>query len=85
MATKGKSRLLKREERRRKANHIRSKKRDEVVSKKRALGGSDTAPFLTAVVPLGESANIEGLVKFLRTCDEEAKVLATSRDVIHIK
>jgi len=73
-----------REERRKKANQLRTKKREEVIQKKRAIGGHDTAPFLTAIIPLGVSANIEGLLKQFKNCDPDSKIITTSRDVLHI-
>ena len=74
-----------REERRKKANQLRTKKREEVIQKKRAIGGHDTAPFLTAIIPLGVSANIEGLLKQFKNCDPDSKIITTSRDVLHIR
>lgn len=76
---------MKRDERRRKANQIRSKKKEAVLAKKRELGGNDSAPFLSAIIPLGESANIEKLLKQLKECDPDAKVETTTCNVIHIK
>ena len=76
---------MKRDERRRKANQIRSKKREDVLTKKRALGGNDTSPFLSAIIPLGESANIPKLLKLLKECDADAKVETTGCNVLNIK
>lgn len=56
-----------------------------MLTKKRALGGVDTAPFLTALIPLGESANTSKLLKQLKECDAELKVETTSCGVTHIK
>jgi len=84
IASRKKNNEIKREERRKKANQIRNKKREEVLLKKRAIGGHDTAPFLTAVIPLGVSANIEELLKQLKNCDPDAKVVTTSRGILHI-
>lgn len=84
-ATKRKNQELKREERRRKANQIRSKKREDVLTKKRALGGNDTSPFLTALIPLGESANMQKLIKHLKECDAEIQVQTSGCNIIHIK
>lgn len=83
--TKRKNQELGREDRRRKANQLRSKKREDVLTKKRALGGNDTAPFLTAIIPLGETSNIKKLIKLLRECDPEIKIETTGCNVTHIK
>ena len=87
MSTKknNKKQEMKREERRRKATQIRNQKREEVVAKKRGMGGADNAPFLTAVIPLGESANVEGLLNYLKSCDEDAKIHTNGRQVLHIQ
>ncbi len=85
LASKRKSQELKRDERRRKANQIRSKKREDVLSKKRAIGGNDSAPFLSAIIPLGESANIQKLLNQIKECDADAKVEMTGFNVINIK
>ncbi len=53
--------------------------------KKRALGGNDGAPFLTAVIALGQSANVGRLLELVRRCDENAKVESTGRNVLHIQ
>lgn len=85
VASKRRNHDIKREERRRKANQIRSKKREDVLTKKRAIGSGDAAPFLTAVVPLGESANLNSLIKQLKGCDADAKLTTTGRGLLHIK
>jgi pre-rRNA-processing protein TSR1 len=85
VATKRKKQELKREERRRKAKQFRTKKREDVVAKKRAIGSGDAAPFLTAVIPLGVSANLNSLIKQLKSCDADAKITTTGRDLLHIQ
>ena len=85
VASRKRKNEISRDERRRKANQMRNKKREEVLQKKRAIGGQDTAPFLTAIIPLGVSANIEGLLNQLKNCDPDSKVVTTSRGVLHIK
>lgn len=84
VASRKRKNEISRDERRRKANQMRNKKREEVLQKKRAIGGQDTAPFLTAIIPLGVSANIEGLLNQLKNCDPDSKVVTTSRGVLHI-
>lgn len=76
---------LKREEQRRKANQIRSKKREDVLAKKRGIGGNDNAPFFTAVIPLGQSANIDGFMKNLKVCDADLKSETTGRGLLNIR
>lgn len=83
--SKRKNQDLKREDRRKKSNQIRAQKRENVLAKKRALGGDDTSPFLTAVIPLGESANIKKLLKQLKECDGDIKVETTDCNIMHIK
>ena len=85
VATKRKKQELKREERRRKAKQFRTKKREDVLAKKRAIGSGDAAPFLTAVIPLGVSANLNSLIKQLKSCDVDAKITTTGRDLLHIQ
>ncbi len=85
LASKKKNQELKRDERRRKANQIRSKKREDVLAKKRAIGGNDSAPFLSAIIPLGESANIQKLLKQIKECDADAKVETTGCNILNIK
>lgn len=83
--TKRKNQEISREERRRKATQLRSKRREDIISKKRALGGSDTAPFLTAVICLGETASNQTLLESLKSCDAEAKIKSSPRGILHIK
>lgn len=46
--TKRNKKLLGKEERRNQAGQVRKKKRDEVLLKKRSIGGAKTAPFLVS-------------------------------------
>ena len=85
VATKRKKHDIKREERRGKANQIRTKKSEDVLAKKRAIGSGDAALFLTAVIPLGVSANLNSLIKQLKSCDVDAKISTTGRDILHIQ
>lgn len=85
LISKRKNQELKRDERRKKANQLRSKKREDILAKKRAIGGSDSAPFLSAIIPIGESANLQKLLKQMKECDADAKVEITGCNIMHIK
>lgn len=63
---------------------IRQKKRDEVLAKKRSLGGNEYAPFLVSVVPLCKNLDCNTALNILMQCDEEATVNKTSAGVTHI-
>lgn len=84
LISKRKNQELKRDERRKKANQLRSKKREDILAKKRAIGGSDSAPFLSAIIPIGESANLQKLLKQMKECDADAKVEITGCNIMHI-
>ena len=56
-----------------------------MIAKKRAIGSGDAAPFLTAVIPLGVSANLNSLIEQLKSCDADAKITTTGRDLLHIQ
>lgn len=81
---KNKNKDLKRDERRKKANQIRQKKREEVLAKKREIGGDDNAPIVAAIIPLGQSANIEQLMAHVKSCDENAKISTTGCGVFNL-
>lgn len=76
---------LNREQRRHQALQIRQKKRDEVLAKKRSLGGLEFAPFLVSVVPLSVNIDPNTAVNILCQCDEEAIVDKTSQGITHIR
>ncbi|PSN38440.1 Pre-rRNA-processing protein TSR1 [Blattella germanica] len=75
---------LKKYERRNKAIQLRQKKRDEILSKKRSLGGASSAPFLVAIVPLCEDIDPVGALEFLKQADEEAVITNSQVGTVHI-
>ncbi|XP_034244688.1 pre-rRNA-processing protein TSR1 homolog [Thrips palmi] len=75
---------LGKEGRRHQAGQIRKRKRDEVLLKKRALGGSKTAPFLVAVVPLSPEVSCAEAMEMLQRADPEAIVTNSPSKVVHI-
>jgi pre-rRNA-processing protein TSR1 len=76
---------LRKEERRNKAAQIRQKKRDEVLFKKRSLGGSTSAPFLIAIVSLCGEIDPLGVLEFLKQADEEAVITRSHEGTLHIR
>ncbi|KAJ4450048.1 hypothetical protein ANN_01455, partial [Periplaneta americana] len=76
---------LRKEERRNKAIQLRQKKREEILFKKRSLGGASTAPFLIAIVPLCDDVDPLGALEFLKQGDEEAVVTQSSGGNVHIR
>ncbi|KDR22360.1 pre-rRNA-processing protein TSR1 homolog [Zootermopsis nevadensis] len=75
---------LRKEERRNKASQIRQKKRDEILFRKRSLGGGSSAPFLIAVISLCDDIDPLGAVEFLKQADEEAVVTQSREGILHI-
>ncbi|EFA12491.1 pre-rRNA-processing protein TSR1 homolog [Tribolium castaneum] len=75
---------LNRDERRHQALQIRQNKRNDVLNKKRSLGGLDFAPFLVAVVPLNKLGDCKGVVECLAKCDSEAIINKSPTGVTHI-
>ena len=76
---------LKRGEQIHKADQMRSKKREQIIAKKHSLGGTNTAPFLTAIIPLGQSKNVSGFLNHVKRCDEDAKIQVPGRDILRIR
>lgn len=76
---------LNREQRRHQALQIRQKKRDEVLAKKRSLGGLEYAPFLITVVPLNKNGDHNTALNILCQCDDEAIVNNSSQGITHIR
>ncbi|XP_032511117.2 pre-rRNA-processing protein TSR1 homolog [Danaus plexippus] len=77
--------ILKKEERRHQALQIRKNKREEVLSKKRALGGNRNPPFLVCVVPLNAQLDVQSALVILKTCSEGAIVSQSESGVLHIR
>lgn len=75
---------LTRDQRRHQSVQVRQKKRDEVLSKKRLLGGLDLPPFLVAVVPLNREFDPTSAMAILSQCDAEAVVKKSPSGITHI-
>ncbi|XP_066138171.1 pre-rRNA-processing protein TSR1 homolog isoform X2 [Euwallacea fornicatus] len=82
--SKTNKRELNRDQRRHQSAQIRQKKKDEVLAKKRSLGGLDFAPFLVSVIPLNKDFDSTSTISILTQCDDEAVVRRTSAGVTHI-
>lgn len=82
--TKRNKKDLGKDERRHQAGQLRKKKRDEVLLKKRALGGSKTAPFLVAVVALSPEISTAEVLEMLQRADPEAVVTNSPNKIVHI-
>lgn len=76
--------VLKKDERRHQALQIRKNKREEVLAKKRALGGTRNPPFLVCLVPLNAQLDVKSAIAILTTCSEGAVVTYSDNGIIHI-
>lgn len=63
----------------------RLKKRDEILEKKRRLGGSKTPPFLVTVVPLAFDVETEKILNLLKTCCENNDIATSTEGVLHLR
>ncbi len=63
---------------------IRRNKRDEVLAKKRSLGGNNTAPFLVCLLPLNEQVDPRSALSILENCDPSIAVARSPSGVTHI-
>lgn len=63
---------------------IRKNKREEVLSKKRALGGVRNPPFLVCVVPLNAQLDVKSAISILTSCSEGAVVTHSNNGIVHI-
>ncbi|GBP10399.1 Pre-rRNA-processing protein TSR1 homolog [Eumeta japonica] len=77
-------RELKKNERRHQSLQIRQNKREEVLAKKRALGGARNPPFLVCVVPLNSQLDVQSAITILKTCSEGATVTESQNGIVHI-
>lgn len=75
---------LTREQRRNQNTQIRQNKRDDILARKRALGGFEAPPFLIAVLPLNKEFDPTTALTILYQCDENAITRKTSTGVTHI-
>ena len=76
---------LRKEERINKAAQIRQKKRDEILFKKRSLGGATSAPFLIAIVSLCGEIDPLGVLEYLKQADEEAVITYSNEGTLHLR
>ncbi|CAB3242948.1 unnamed protein product [Arctia plantaginis] len=76
--------ILKKDERRHQALQIRKNKREEVLSKKRALGGTRNPPFLVCVVPLNAQLDVQSALTILKTCSEGTVVTQAPNGMLHL-
>lgn len=77
--------ILKKDERRHQALQIRKNKREEVLAKKRALGGTRNPPFLVCVVPLHAQLDVKTALAILKNCSEGAVVTESPNGILHIR
>ncbi|CAH2015899.1 unnamed protein product [Acanthoscelides obtectus] len=75
---------LNKDQRRNQAIQLRKKKRDELLAKKRSLGGTDYAPFLVCIIPLSKDIYPDTAMAILEQCDEEAVVSKSPLGSTHI-
>ncbi|XP_072027418.1 pre-rRNA-processing protein TSR1 homolog [Amphiura filiformis] len=68
--------------RRHQAHQRRQKRRDEILSKRRCVGGRDTAPHLVVVLGLYEECTPSHIVKHLLECDDNLVVYPTNNELI---
>lgn len=87
VSTKNNNRLLKHDERRLQALHIRKNKREEAMDKKRKLGGvsGTSAPFLTCFVALHEHIDINSAIAVIESCDEESIVDKSNPSITYLR
>lgn len=75
---------LKKEQRRNQAVQIRKKKREESFAQKRTLGGTGSAPFLVALLPLNLQIDPNSALSIIQKSDPEAVVTKAASGVTHI-
>lgn len=75
----------KKHERRLLARQLRANKRQEALSRRRALGTASTPPFLVAVVSLHAEAAQAQAVTLLATAETEATVSRSPQGLTHIR
>lgn len=76
---------LSKQDRRNQAMQIRKRDREEVLAKKRAIGGTRTPPFLVCVVPLNAQLDVKSALVILKTCSETAAVSTSDNGILHIR
>ncbi|XP_071960832.1 pre-rRNA-processing protein TSR1 homolog [Antedon mediterranea] len=63
---------LSKNQRRHQANQIRQKKKDDVINRKRKIGGKYGAPHLVTVFCAHQETDVNNVVNLLKSCDESA-------------
>lgn len=84
-ASKRNKHVLGKEQRRHQALQLRRLKRDEVLSQKRGLGGFNTPPFLTCIIPLNIQLGSKAAIDMIRSCHDDNVVTTSEGGVMHIR
>ncbi|XP_044750830.1 pre-rRNA-processing protein TSR1 homolog [Coccinella septempunctata] len=71
-------------QRRNQASQIRRNKREEVLDKKRKIGGLETNPFLVYILPLNRDMDPGTVMNLLMQCDPDAIINRSPQGVIHM-
>lgn len=79
-----KNRQLKRHERKNQMNQLRKLKREELLKKKRKLGGLKSEPVLVMILPLDDSISTVEFLDKLQSCDEDLNITESALGHIHI-
>lgn len=72
------------DQRRNQLNQVRKNKRDEVLQKKRQLGGQNTAPFLVCLLPMHEQIDANSALAILESCDSEIVVDKSANGIVYV-
>lgn len=64
---------------------IRQNKREEILSKKRSIGGASNSPFLICVLPLHQMMDATTTLNVIMSCDPEAIVTKSQTGVTHVR
>ncbi|XP_076638986.1 tsr1 ribosome assembly factor [Colletes latitarsis] len=75
---------LGKEARRHQSSQIRKRKREDVLQKKRNLGGSQSAPILVCIIPLQEDIDVQNVLSRIIKADETANVINSQCGTTHI-
>lgn len=63
----------------------RAKKRDEILEKKRQLGGTKSPPFLVAVVPMAFDVDPGKSLEILKSCCDNSDIVTSTEGVLHLR
>lgn len=83
--TKKLKKCVSKQERINRMTQLRAKKRDEILEKKRQLGGTKSPPFLVAVVSLAFDVDTAKCLEIIKTCSENSDVVTSSEGVLHLR